>query len=113
VRNAIITEGNTIYGTVENSVLFSGVTVEAGAVVRDAVIMQGCTIKSGATVQYAILDSEVVVGEGATVGQKCDGEQLIAVVGSGVRVVPHDTIAAGDMVNAAEYEKKNKGGENA
>ncbi|MBQ8351086.1 MAG: glucose-1-phosphate adenylyltransferase [Clostridia bacterium] len=113
VHNAVITEGNNIYGTVENSVLFSGVTVEAGATVRDAVIMQGCTIKSGATVQYAILDSEVVVGEGAVVGEKCDGEQLIAVVGNGVHVLPGDSIAAGEMYNVAEYEKKNQGGENA
>ena len=112
VHNAIVTEGNSIYGTVENSVLFSGVTVEAGATVRDAVIMQGCTIKSGATVQYAILDADVVVGEGAVVGAKCDGEQLISVVGNGVCVLPHDTIAAGEMYNFAEYEQKSREGEN-
>ncbi len=113
VHNAVVTEGDTIYGTVENSVLFSGVTVEAGAVVRDAVIMQGCTIKRGATVQYAILDSDTVIGEGAVVGEKCDGEQKIAVVGNGVCVQPGDKIAAGEMLNVAEYEKKKQGGENA
>ena len=113
VHNAVVTEGDTIYGTVENSVLFSGVTVEAGAVVRDAVIMQGCTIKRGATVQYAILDSDAVIGEGAVVGEKCDGEQKIAVVGNGVCVQPGDKIAAGEMLNVAEYEKKKQGGETA
>ena len=113
VRNAVITEGNNIFGTVENSVLFSGVTVEAGATVRDAVIMQGCTIKSGATVQYAILDADAVIGEGAVVGAKCEGEQKIAVIGSGVHILPGDTVAAGEMFNASEYEKKNKGEQEA
>ncbi len=113
VRNAVLTEGDNIYGTVENSVLFSGVTVEAGAVVRDSVIMQGCTIKSNAVVEYAILDADATIGEGAHVGAYCDGEQKIAVVGSGVSVLPNDMIAAGDMYSAAEYEKKTQGGEQA
>ncbi len=113
VRNAVITEGDNIFGTVENSVLFNGVTVEAGATVRDAVIMQGCTIKSGATVQYAILDADAVIGEGAVVGAKCEGEQKIAVIGSGVHILPGDTVAAGEMFNASEYEKKNKGEQEA
>lgn len=111
VHNSIVTEGNNIYGTVENSVLFSGVTVEAGAVVRDSVIMQGCIIHSGATVQYAILDAEAEVGSGATVGALCtDGEQKITVIGGGVRVREGDTIAPGEMFNVAEYAEKCVGG---
>lgn len=111
VRNAVVTEGNNIYGTVENAVLFNGVTVEAGATVRDAVIMQGCTIKSGAVVQYCILDADVLVEEGAHIGEKCEGEQKIAVIGSGVHILPGDTILAGEMYNAVEYEKKQQRGE--
>lgn len=114
VSDAIISEGNNIYGTVEHSVLFSGVTVEPGAVVRHSVVMQGCVIKSGATVQYAIIDADAVIGEGATVGAPpALGEPSIAVIGGGVHIRPHDTIGAGEMLNERQYEKKTAGGSEA
>jgi glucose-1-phosphate adenylyltransferase len=114
VHNAIISEGNNIHGTVENSVLFSGVTVERGAVVRNSVVMAGCTIRSGATVEYAILDEDAVIGAGASVGAKASrGEQEIAVVGNGVCVRPGDVVEMGDMLNEQEYTKKHAGGAGA
>ncbi len=114
VHNAVISEGNNIYGTVEHSILFSGVTVEKGAVVRDSVVMAGCTVKAGAVVQYAILDENAVIGENATVGAvSTDGEQQIAVIGSGVQIRPGDTVAMGEMFGEAEYAKKIEGGTNA
>ncbi|MBQ8175215.1 MAG: glucose-1-phosphate adenylyltransferase [Clostridia bacterium] len=113
VHNAIISEGNDICGTVENSVLFSGVTVEAGAVVRNSVVMSGCTVKSGATVSYAILDEDVVIDSGAIVGAiAAEGEeQEIAVVGNGVHIRAGDIVAMGEMLGAAEYAKKQGGNE--
>ena len=113
VHNAIITEGNNIFGTVENSVLFNGVTVESGAVVRNSVIMAGCTVKSGACVSYAILDEDVVIDNHASVGATAkDGEvQEIAVVGNGVHIRAGDTVAIGEMLGAAEYAKKQGGKE--
>ena len=114
VHNAVISEGNNIYGTVENSILFSGVTVEKDAVVRNSVIMAGCTIKSGATVEYAILDEDAVIDCGATVGAACaDGEQHIAVIGNGVHILPGDTVKMGEMLNEGEYAKKQEGGTQA
>ena len=114
VHNAIISEGNSIHGTVENSILFSGVTVERGAVVRNSVVMAGCTIRSGATVEYAILDEEAVIGAGAKVGAKANrGEQEIAVIGNGVCVRPGDVVEMGDMLNEQEYAKKHAGGAGA
>ncbi len=111
VHNAIISEGNNIHGTVENSILFSGVTVERGAVVRNSVVMAGCTIRSGATVEYAILDEDAVIGAGAKVGAKARrGEQEIAVIGNGVSVYPGDVVEMGDMLNEQEYAKKRAGG---
>ncbi len=110
VHNAVISEGNNIYGTVENSILFSGVTVEKGAVVRNSVIMAGCTIKSGATVEFAILDEDAFIDCGATVGAAAtDGEQEIAVIGNGVHVLQNDMVAMGEMLNEIEYAKKREG----
>lgn len=44
VRNSLLSEGCRVAGTVENSVLFRGVTVESGAVVRNTVLMEGVTV---------------------------------------------------------------------
>ena len=44
VSKCIIGEGTEIYGTVENSVIGSCVTIGEGAVVKDSIIMNGVTI---------------------------------------------------------------------
>ena len=61
VRNSIVADGCIIEGTVENSVLFRGVTVRRGAVIRDSIIMQGTVVDEGVSLQYAILDKNVHV----------------------------------------------------
>ena len=109
VRNSITTEGDSIDGTVENSVLFSGVTVEEGATVRNSVVMQGCVIRRGAVVDHAILDSDVTVGENARIGDTAAADPEIAVVGTGVTIREGDTVMPGAMLNASDYEK-NQGG---
>ncbi|MEG2073759.1 MAG: glucose-1-phosphate adenylyltransferase, partial [Angelakisella sp.] len=48
VENSMITEGCEIEGEVDFSILFAGVKVEKGAVVRDSIVMPGSVIKSGA-----------------------------------------------------------------
>lgn len=106
VINSITTEGDSICGSVENSILFSGVTVEAGAVVRGSVVMSNCTIKAGAVVQYAILDENVTVESGAMVGETPVGEPEISVVGNGVTVKTGTFVKAGEMFNKAQYETR-------
>ena len=48
------------------SVLFPGVTVESGAVVRNCVIFKECVIRRGAQLSYIIADKDVEVLEGRT-----------------------------------------------
>ena len=45
VQNSMVTEGCNVYGTVDFSILFAGVTVEEGAIVRDSIVMPGAVIK--------------------------------------------------------------------
>lgn len=99
VDNSIITEGCEINGTVRNSVIGSGVKVEAGAVVEDAVIMSDVTVKAGAKVYYSIVDTRVTVGEGAVVGAPKDKADGIAVVGADVKIAPGANVEAGAMVS--------------
>ena len=64
VTNSLIADGCVVEGTVENSILFRGVHIEKGAVVKDSIIMQDGLVKSGAELQYCILDKQATVLEG-------------------------------------------------
>lgn len=105
VQNSMIAEGSRVFGEVDFSILFSNVTVEEGAVVRDSIVMPGTVVKSGATVQYAIVAENAVIEKGAVVGQRPeDMEDLnewgVAVVGSGVTVGEGASVAPKAMVDA-------------
>jgi len=63
VHNSLVANGCLIEGTVENSVLFRGVKVQPGAVIRNSVIMQKCEIEAGAYLENVILDKEVLITE--------------------------------------------------
>ena len=98
VKNSIVAEGCEIYGTVENSVLFPGVTVMPGAVVRDSVVMGGCVIAEDATVSYSILDTNVKIGAGAAIGGEKGAEGGVAVIGDSEVIAAGQTVDAGVMI---------------
>ncbi len=66
VKNSLLADGCVVEGTVEDSILFRGVRVLEGAVVRGCVVMQGAVVGRGASVSYGILDKDVYVQEGRT-----------------------------------------------
>ena len=101
VKNSLITEGCDIRGTVINSVLSNGVTVEEGAVVRDSVLMTDVTVKVGARVEYSIIDSDTVICENASVGKERASARGLAVVGEGLVVEAGSVIPDGEMVGSA------------
>lgn len=109
ISNSLITEGCEIYGTVENSVLFSGVVVESGAVVKDSVVMNGVVIKKGADVQYSIIDSDCTIGAGACVGKEKDKSEGITVIGAGLDIGAGVVVEDNVMVNDAYYNENLKG----
>lgn len=103
VQNSMITEGCEVCGNVDFSVLFSDVTVEKGATVRDSIIMPNCVIKEGAVVQYAIVAENAVIEPGAVVGRRPeDMENLddwgVAVVGAGVNIGKNTQVGPKQMV---------------
>ena len=112
VQSSMITEGCNIYGNVTNSVIFSSVTIENGAIVNDSIIMPGAVIKAGATVQYAIIGEDAVIGEGAVIG--CTPEEMaddadnwgIAVVGEDCIIQPGEKVAAKEMIDAEHNNKE-------
>ncbi|MDD3193250.1 MAG: glucose-1-phosphate adenylyltransferase [Oscillospiraceae bacterium] len=94
VQNSMVTEGCVIEGTVDFSVVFAGVKIEEGAIVRDSIIMPGSVIKKGAVVDYAIVAENAVIGENTAIGARPEGMEDIS--GWGVTVIGNDvTIGAG------------------
>ena len=96
IHDTLVTEGTEIYGHVEHSVIFSGVTVEEGAKVEDAVIMPGAVIRRGAVVRRAIVAENAVIGAGCVVGEETGN---IAVVGFDVELPAGVSVAAGQQVD--------------
>lgn len=64
VKNCLLANGCEIYGEVENSILFRGVRVAEGAVIKNSIIMQDGSIESRVQLDCAICDKNVVVRAG-------------------------------------------------
>lgn len=76
VSNSVIADGCIIEGTVINSVLFRGVKVAKGAVIKDSIIMQDTRIEEAVELDMVIIDKEAVV----TRGKSLKGERNYPVV---------------------------------
>ncbi|MBQ7603504.1 MAG: glucose-1-phosphate adenylyltransferase subunit GlgD [Clostridia bacterium] len=83
VRDSTIADGCRIYGNIERSVIFRGVNVEKGAVVKNSVVMDSCVIRTGARVENAVLDKNVEICGGITV---CGSPDAPAIIGKGMKV---------------------------
>ena len=103
VQNSMITEGCEIDGTVRDSVLFAGVTVEAGAIVEDSVIMPGTHIESGAVVRRCIISENCVISRDARVGE---AEGDIALIGQDTTLPEGFVVKAGEQVDTEEISKR-------
>ena len=91
IENSMVTDGCIIDGTIDFSVIFEGVTIEAGATVTDSIIMPGSVIKSGAIVEYAIVGENCVVNSGVQIGARPETVENrddwgIAVVGHNITI---------------------------
>ena len=61
VKNSLISDGCEIEGTVENCILFRGVKVGKGSVVKNSIIMQDTVIGTGVQLDCVITDKNVVI----------------------------------------------------
>lgn len=61
VKNSLIADGCVIDGVVENSVIFRGVKVASGAVVKNCVIMNNCEIGENAQLEYVCAERDIKI----------------------------------------------------
>ncbi len=111
VENSMITEGCLVEGHIDFSVLFAGVKVGKGAVVRDSIIMPGAVIEEGAEVHYSIVAEDVVIKKNAKVGVR--PEEIDDISGWGITVLGEGiTVGEGAKIGAkVMVEKDVKEGE--
>lgn len=113
VNRSLVNEGCMVHGDVEHSVLFPGVYVGRGAVVRDSVIMPGCRVEEGAIVERAIIGEDTVIGRESHVGAE-DGEEWnavdhdkdgITVLAENLRVPAALKIKKGSVVSSRAHQE--------
>lgn len=63
VSNSLIADGCIIEGVVENSILFRGVKVAKGAIVKDCILMQDTIVKENVKLNAVITDKNVLISE--------------------------------------------------
>jgi glucose-1-phosphate adenylyltransferase len=66
VSNSLLADGCVIEGTVENSILFRGVKVGKGSVVRNSILLQDTYTGSGVSLNYVVTDKDVLIKDGRT-----------------------------------------------
>jgi len=101
IRHSAINRGSILEGTVENSVLFTNVTVGKGAEVRYSVLLPGTVVEEGTVVEYAILG-----GDGCVVGKNCrvggvpasEEEKKLAILAPGCRLEEGREVLPGVML---------------
>ena len=81
-RQALISEGCMVYGQVERSVLFPGVVLGKGAVVKNSVIMPNVVIGDNVHVDSDIIGSDTVIEANSEIA--ADETDAVKVVGQGL-----------------------------
>ena len=83
VRSSLVADGCYVEGDLENCILFRGVRVDRGAVLKNCVVMQDTVIGPGARLHCVIADKDCVVTDGCFLS---GSEKLPLVIPKGEKV---------------------------
>lgn len=113
IQNSLVADGCNVYGNLEFSILFSGVTIGKGATINSSIIMPGAVIEEGATVQFAIIAENTVVRKNAVVGAKPEDcanrdDWGIAVVGENAIIDEGAVVKPKEMIDRCTEVKANE-----
>ena len=67
IKNSMINEGCKIYGDVEHSILFHGVEIGEGSIIKDSVIMPNVRIGKNVVIHKAIVGEGTVIKDGCMI----------------------------------------------
>lgn len=103
ICNSLINEGCVVMGTVQQTVLFQGVSVGKNSVIEESVIMPNVKIGEGVKLYRAIVCGDTVVQDGCQIGVDKTGE--ITVLGEHMVVASNTIIPSGATVNIKNLNK--------
>lgn len=99
VQNSLISDGCNVCGEVDSSVLFPGVYVAPGAVVKDSIVMPYTRVGKDVEIQYAIICENVLIHDNAKIGSRPESTKNKN--SWGITVVGEDrTISSGAVISA-------------
>lgn len=104
IQNSLVADGCNVYGNIEFSILFAGVTIGKGATINSSIIMPGAVIEEGAVVQYAIVAENTVIGKNAVIGEKPENvanrdEWGVTVIGDNLKIGENTIIPPKAMID--------------
>ena len=113
IQNSLVADGCNVYGNLEFSILFAGVTIAKGATINSSIIMPGAVIEEGATVQFAIIAENTVVRKNAIVGARPEDVENkddwgIAVVGENAVIDEGAVVKPKEMIDRCTEVKANE-----
>lgn len=79
VKDSFVNEGCVINGTVEHSVLFQGVEVAEGTVIKDSVIMPNAKIGKNVIIERTIIAEDVEIKDYSIIRPSVDGEDVLLI----------------------------------
>ncbi|MDW3228611.1 MAG: glucose-1-phosphate adenylyltransferase [Acidobacteriota bacterium] len=90
VQNSLLGAGCQIRGgTIRDSILSPGVSVEPGAIVEQSIVFEGTIIKKGDKIKKSIIDKNVVLPENFQVGYDLDKDSAnFKISPGGIRTIP-------------------------
>lgn len=109
ITNSTVTEGCFIDGEISHSVVFGGVELGEGSVVKDSVIMPGAKIGKNVVIEKSVIGTDAVIGDGAKVGVSASDDNKhasklctndLVLVEGGAEIGVDEDIYKGSMVEA-------------
>jgi glucose-1-phosphate adenylyltransferase len=81
IRRSLVNEGCSVFGEIDHSVLFYGVHIGEGSLIKDSVIMPNVRIGNNVKIYKSIIGEGTVVEDGSVIGDP-EGEQNIILIGA-------------------------------
>lgn len=107
IKQSTVTQGCTIYGSVEHSVIFSNVLIGENSQVIDSVVMPDVKIGDNVTIRGAVIGSGAVIESGAVIGVNEDPDSKylsgmctggLVLIEGGAKVPENADIPKGSMI---------------
>lgn len=91
IKRSLVDSGCRIAGEIDHSLLFNGVDVGKGSIIRDSIIMADVRIGTNTTIEKAIIDRNSIVGNNCRICPSSNkGDDLILIKENSI--IPHNSI---------------------